>query len=155
MPGTKGRSGRRAKPTARKVLAGNPGHRPLNQHEPQFSRVSTIDPPQWLPPLAVGMWEVLCRELCLERILAVTDVHNLEVFCCAYSNWRQAQDEVNRHGVTISDGSGNRVKNPAMTSLNEASRQMATFGSMLGLDPASRQRLTGDKPDKTNRFAEF
>ena len=51
---------------------------------------------------------------------------------------------------------GKKYKNPAMTAANEAMKQMASFGSLLGLDPSSRQRLIGgNKEQKGNRFADF
>ncbi|WP_254632460.1 P27 family phage terminase small subunit [Achromobacter denitrificans] len=42
----------------------------------------------------------------------------------------------------------------AATVANEAMKQMATFGSFLGLDPSSRQRMQGPKKaGKGNPFA--
>lgn len=157
MAGTKGRSGRPPKPTARKVLAGNPGKRALNKHEPKYSKLANIEPPDWLDDTARTMWVMLCEELCSQGVLHVTDIHNLELFCCSYSNWRSAQSEVALYGVTIEEPDGKRKKNPAMTAVNEAARQIATFGAMLGLDPGSRQRLIGGSKsqDSENRFSEF
>ena len=38
--------------------------------------------------------------------------------------------------------------------MNEAARQMAMFGSLLGLDPSSRSRLIGEgQKKKGNQFA--
>ena len=88
------------------------------------------------------------------KILKITDLHNIEMFCIAYNNLREAQQEVVLNGVTIETAMG-RSKNPAITVVNEASKQMAQFGAMLGLDPASRQRLTGSGGQpKKNSFAE-
>ncbi|VUD47004.1 Phage terminase small subunit [Burkholderia pseudomallei] len=40
--------------------------------------------------------------------------------------------------------------------MKEAAAQMASFGAMLGLDPASRQRLVGAKPKTPdNPFAKL
>ncbi|MCW0136121.1 P27 family phage terminase small subunit [Escherichia coli] len=49
-----------------------------------------------------------------------------------------------RVGITVEVRRGQR-KTPALTAANEAARQMVTFGSLLGLDPASRQRLITPK----------
>ena len=146
--------GRKPKPNAQKKLSGSKHVKP---DEPQFSQLKNIDPPEWMDELAVSMWEMVCPELCRERVLTITDVHNLEVFCSSYANWRASQAEVSRHGVTIKDeADGKLKKNPAMTALNEAARQMATFGAMLGLDPGSRQRLIGgNKAETGNRFSEY
>jgi len=154
MAGVKGRSGRTPKPTAKKELAGNPGKRKLNKAEPSFSTVTNIDPPDWLGDRAVMMWKMLVPELLREHVIALTDMHNVEAFCTAYDNWRMAQESVQQHGVVVAGASGGPVKNPALTAANEAMRQMVTFGSMLGLDPASRTRIIGGNKQKTtNEFA--
>jgi len=156
MPGAKGRSGRRPKPTAQKALAGNPGKRALNKSEPTFAELTAVDPPEWLPELAVTMWETVVPQLLGEQVLQITDLHNVEAFCVAYSNWRIAQDHVTAHGPVVEGATGGPMKNPALTAAKEAMAQMVTFGSMLGLDPSSRQRLiTGRKKPVGNPFAEL
>ena len=60
----------------------------------------------------------------------------------AYSRWRQAEDDIRVNGVTI-DTEKTVIKNPAVTVVNEATNQMMKFGALLGLDPSSRQRLSG------------
>ena len=121
-----------------------------------FENVYDIDVPVYMETMgyASSMWRTIVKQLLSRKILKVTDLHNIEMFCIAYNNMREAQLEVALNGVTIETAMG-RSKNPAITVVNEASKQMAQFGSMLGLDPASRARLTGGggKP-KNNPFAE-
>ncbi|VWC26142.1 hypothetical protein BPS26883_06139 [Burkholderia pseudomultivorans] len=156
MPGVAGRSGRRPKPVARKEAAGNPGKRQLNTQEPDFGLVTNIEPPEWLDPLAVEMWERVAPLLCKQKILQFTDLHNVEIFCAAYGNWRRAQEQLAREGPVVMGAQGGPVKNPAATVVKEAAGQMATFGAMLGLDPSSRQRLIGPKKKNAgNPFAEL
>lgn len=154
MAGVAGRSGRRPKPTAQKALAGNPGKRALNKNEPDFALVTNIDPPEWLGENAAKVWKMVVPELLRAKVLALTDLHNVEAFCTAYDNWRMAQDAVREHGIVVTGAMGGPMKNPALTAANEAMRQMVTFGSMLGLDPASRSRIIGgNKQQSTNEFA--
>ncbi|TFF37430.1 phage terminase small subunit P27 family [Pseudomonas sp. RIT623] len=154
MPGVAGRSGRRPKPTAQKALAGNPGKRKLNKDEPDFSLVTNVDPPEWLERRAAEVWKMIVPELLRAKVLALTDLHNVEAFCTAYGNWRLAQESVEAHGIVVSGATGGPVKNPALTAAKEAMSQMVTFGSMLGLDPASRTRIIGgNKQKSTNEFA--
>lgn len=143
MAGVAGRSGRRPKPTAQKALAGNPGKRALNKNEPDFELVTNIEPPEWLGENATKVWQMVVPELLKAKVLALTDLHNVEAFCTAYDNWRMAQDAVREHGIVVTGAMGGPMKNPALTAANEAMRQMVTFGSMLGLDPASRSRIIG------------
>ncbi len=154
MAGVAGRSGRRPKPTAQKALAGNPGKRALNKNEPDFGLVTNIEPPEWLGENATKVWQMVVPELLKAKVLALTDLHNVEAFCTAYDNWRMAQDAVREHGIVVTGAMGGPMKNPALTAANEAMRQMVTFGSMLGLDPASRSRIIGgNKQQSTNEFA--
>ena len=56
----------------------------------------------------------------------------------------------------VEGATGGPMKNPALTSKNEALRQMSMFGAALGLDPAARGRLMGTSGgDKGNAFGEF
>lgn len=146
--------GRKPKPTAKKQLAGNPGKRALNTAEPKFSKVTDIDPPEWLSDRAATMWKMLVPELLREHVVALTDLHNVEAFCTAYDKWRMAEESVQQFGIVVESSQGSPMKNPALTAANEAMRQMVTFGSMLGLDPASRTRIIGgNKQKSTNEFA--
>ena len=148
--------GRKPKPTALKELAGTPGKRPLNKNEPKFSQLKKVDTPEWMPPLAATMWETVIPELLHNNVLTVPDLHNVEAFCLAYQRWREAQEDINKNGITIHTDKS-VIKNPAVTVVNEASVQMMKFGSLLGLDPSSRTRLMGQaKDDKpSNPFADL
>lgn len=150
--------GRKPKPTKLKQLGGNAGKRALNKNEPQFDQITNIEPPKWLEPLAVEMWQRVVPQLCANDLLTVGDLHNVEAFCMAYARWRQAQESITLYGVvTTNPETGALLKNPAVTVVNEASRQMIQFGSLLGLDPSSRARLIGTPKNETtkNAFAEF
>jgi len=146
--------GRKPKPVARKKAAGNPGGRRLNTAEPDYNEISNVDAPDWLQGPGRSLWEVLAPQLCEQDILKMTDIQNLEAYCAAYGRFREAEESIKHHGSVIQDDSGKLYKNPAVTIVNEATRQMATMGSLLGLDPSSRQRLVGrDGERKGNPFA--
>lgn len=148
--------GRKPKPTAKKLLAGNPGKRAINKAEPEFSKITNVDPPEWLSDRAAQMWRMVVPELLRENVVAITDLHNVEAFCVAYDNWRMAQASVAKNGIVVTGAQGGPIKNPALTAANETMRQIVTFGSMLGLDPASRTRLIGGNKEKeTNEFAQL
>ena len=148
--------GRKAKPQEDKKARGNPGGRKLNKAMPEFSQVVDIDPPEYFDGLefAPMIWRSIVPELLKAQVLRITDMHNVEAFCIAYENYRQAQIKIRENGITVVGGMGSVGKNPAVTVLNEAMKQMSMFGAMLGLEPSSRQRLTGvGNKEKTNSFA--
>jgi len=155
VPGTT-RSGRKPKPTQLKVIQGNAGKRKINQDEPLAETLDKVpSPPEWLPDLAREAWRKLAPWLVSAKILASSDLHNLEVFCCAYSTWREAVADIAKNGVVVA-GANSEIKNPACTAANEATKQMSTYGAALGLDPATRSRLAvpGAK-DATNPFKDL
>lgn len=115
----------------------------MNVAEPDYGALRNIDPPDWLTGDGRGIWTHVAPLLCREQILQPTDIHNLEMFCAAYGRFRAGEKEIAEKGVIVMGPQGGWVKNPAATIVNEAARQMATYGTMLGLDPASRQRLMG------------
>lgn len=145
--------GRKPKPVARKKAAGNPGQRKLNDSEPTFPQIKNIDPPEWIGGFAREMWERIAPELCGQQILTMADIQNFEAFCDSYGRWREARDQLKVEGLIVFGASGQPMKNPLATIINEALKQMATFGSLLGLDPSSRQRLSGPKKADTNGFS--
>ena len=63
--------GRKPKPTKQKQLAGNPGKRALNNNEPEFTKLTKVDAPTWMPELAIGMWETIVPDLLANDVLTV------------------------------------------------------------------------------------
>ena len=77
MAGVKGKSGSRGKPNKQKQLSGS---RRVNPNAVVFETITSAEPPHWLDDLARGMWETICPLLCQQKVLAVTDLHNVEAF---------------------------------------------------------------------------
>jgi len=113
-----------------------------------FGEILNIEPPDWMQGAARDLWFCLAPALCAQKVLQATDIQNLEVYCAAYGRFRQAECHIAKNGITINNTQGVAMKNPAVTVLNEAARQMAIYGALLGLDPSNRQRLIG--PQKRN-----
>lgn len=133
--------GRRPKPTAQKKLAGNPGKRKLSEDEVQFDPLSGAEPPaHMIDEVAIQMWELLAPQLCAQKVLCITDLHNLEIFCESYSVYRAATREY-AGLVTVMQESGVIKKNPALSARNEAISQINSVGALLGLSPADRTRI--------------
>jgi len=140
MAGTS-KSGRKAKPTSLKLLQGNAGKRAINADEPQGNELKAVpQPPDWLADYAKEAWRKLAPWLVGAKILTASDLHNLEAFCSAYNRWRLAEEDIATRGIVVA-GMNSDIKNPACTAANEALKQMSTYGSSLGLDPASRANL--------------
>ena len=83
-----GRRGPPPKPTKLKLLAGNPGKRPLNRREPQ-PRKTTPRCPAWLGKEARAVWKRMVPELRRMGVLTVIDGEALAAFCQTYARWRR------------------------------------------------------------------
>lgn len=159
--------GRKPKPTRMKILAGNPGKRPLNNREPQPT-VGKSKCPVWMSPKAKlafrELSEVLCDEL---GVLTVADRKALELLCDAYSEYRDARDYVRKngatyetHSVTGKDEEGVPVlttvvrKRPQVDMASDAWKRVKGMLVEFGLTPSSRTRLVIDKEDKSPDKAE-
>lgn len=151
-----GARGPKPKPAALKLLAGNPGKRPIGA--PQRGRRVTKgapDRPAELTGEAAAEWDRLAPELDVAGLLAVTDRGILAAYCLAYADMLAARDAINRDGRTIktpvqtSKGKviGHKItEHPAARMLERASMRVAKLAEQLGLTASSRQRLEGEGP---------
>lgn len=148
--------GRPNKPDAVKALQGNPGKRARNTSQPKLPALDAAPPaPAWLGELGREKWAEVAGMLVRANVLTGGDLHNLEAFCIAYQNARDAEADIRKNGITTGSKRKGFRKNPAVTVLNEAVKQLRDFGALLGLDPSSRDRLhvPGAQPASTvNRF---
>ena len=68
--------GRKAKPKETKLVAGNPGRRPLNKNAPDFTEVIDIAPPLYFDGLeyATQIWQSIVPELLKNKLLRINQV---------------------------------------------------------------------------------
>lgn len=84
-----------AKPTALKLLAGNPGKRALPASEPTFEQADTT-PPEWLTGGALERWHTLADALDANGMLNVGNRDALATYCdlmARYIDGRVAGEE--------------------------------------------------------------
>jgi phage terminase small subunit len=82
-------------PTALRILAGNPGKRPLPASEPTFTPADT-QAPEWLTGGALTRWNTLAAALDANGMLNVGNRDSLAVYCdlmTRYIDARTAGDE--------------------------------------------------------------
>lgn len=152
-------AGRKPKPTIQKILAGNPGKRPLNMNEPKPEGVPTC--PSVLDATAKREWTRISRELIAVGLLTSVDRAMLAAYCDAYSRWSQATEELNelrrtkgKSVLVVGTKTGYPMQNPLIGIINTAADQMRKFGAELGLSPSSRTRLAAE-PKKQEIVDEF
>lgn len=108
--------------------------------------------PRHLKGRAREVWTFWTTELAVMQIDRRPDAQMLEGACVAYSRAVQADLEVERVGITVSESTvadnGEVIvlkikKNPAVDVSNAAWRQVRAFCSEFGFSPVSRTRLAG------------
>lgn len=138
--------GRKPKPTALKLLTGNPGKRKLPRGEPKPSGVATC--PSHLDAGARREWYRLCGVLKPLQLATEADRGALAAYCVAYSRWVTAERELVELGPIIKSPADYPIVNPWLSVANKAMEQMKALGSEFGLTPASRTRIRTPEPQK-------
>jgi len=82
--------GPKPKPTALKMVMGNPGKRRLNHLEPK-PRLVIPTCPAHLQPTAKAEWKRLARQMHQLGVLSELDRAVLAAYCQAYSRWVEAE----------------------------------------------------------------
>ena len=132
--------GRKPKPSALKELEGNPGKREINTNEPR--PVKKAPPcPKWLEPDARKEWRRLAKQMEQIGILTEVDMTAFAGYCQAYARWREAQDEITRHGSIYKDGDGRIRPNPYIAIANQQMREIKSFAADFGLTPSNRTAM--------------
>jgi P27 family predicted phage terminase small subunit len=131
----------RPKPTALKVIEGNPGKRPLPKNEPKPD-VALIPCPQYLKSdkIAYAEWNRIVPELYKLGLLTNIDRTVLEIYCSQYSVYRRAIREIKDDLITTNIRNGDKA-NPAAAIAREAAKIIKAIAVEFGLTPSSRARL--------------
>jgi len=139
--------GRKPKPTNIKELAGNPGHRPLNQDEPK-PQVVMMQCPRFLDEVANKEWRRIARELYNLGLLTVVDRSALAAYCQAYSRWVQASEELEGKPLMLLTENGYAYANPLISIINGSLETMKKFMTEFGMTPSARSRIRIEKPEE-------
>ena len=143
----------RPKPTALKLLQGNPGHRPINANEPQI--VADLgDVPDWLTAEQALHWHNAV-EACPPGMLKATERAALANYCVHYQTVIDASVAMQSQLMVV-QCKGMLRKNPLLTIIHEASAAMMRCCIELGFTPAARSKVTVHRgADRVNEFDEF
>ncbi len=139
--------GRKPKPTALKVVEGNPGRRPLNGREPKPpAKMPTC--PSHLSATAKTEWKRLARVLSDVGLLTLVDRTVLAGYCQAYGRWVEAEKKLQETPTLLKTPAGYIQTSPWLTISNKQMELMAKYMAELGLTPSSRARLSVNIPSE-------
>ena len=132
--------GRKPKPTALKVLEGNPGGRPLNPNEPKPAKKAPRCP-AWLEDEAKKEWKRMGKTLEQMGLLTEMDMAAFAGYCQAYARWKEAEEFITQHGTIVRTPSGYWQQVPQVSIAQTYLKLMNRFAEQFGLTPASRSRI--------------
>ena len=138
--------GRKPKPTAIKLLEGNPGKRALNHAEPK-PRVVLPRPPEHLSDDEKAKWKMTVKELYPLGLITTIDKDALAMYCVIFVRWLKAEKLVREKGEIIKTAAGNIIQNPYLSIANRALDQLNKLGAEFGMTPSSRSRVKTDLVD--------
>lgn len=151
----------RPKPTALKLVAGNPGKRKINKREPKPRKVIPSCP-EHLSTTSKVAWGKLCVLLDRMGVLTEADALALERLCDCYAEILECRELIARDGRTYSSVSTAKNEgdlpsvlmkaNPAVAMLADADRRFKGYLVEFGLTPAARSKVeikggNGDKQE--------
>ena len=154
-----GRRGPSPKPTALKLLQGNPGKRPLNEREPK-PRKDMPRCPAWLSSEAKKVWRRLVPELRAMRVLTIVDGDALAAYCQTFARWRAAEEYLARHGdvYPIRD-EARRIKCmqqfPQVAIARSLLQILRAYQQEFGLTPSSRTGIRAAEPAVEDELDKF
>lgn len=119
------------------------------------SKVSKVMPPDGLMgEAAIKMWKTQSRILIDRGVFEVEDAPLLMAYCNAFHLMLEAE-KLLAEGLTTESEMGGLKKHPAVNIRNDSVSQLARLGSLLGLDPMSRIRMTSNKGEPEDEGNEF
>jgi P27 family predicted phage terminase small subunit len=134
-------SGPKPKPTALKVIQGNPGKRRLPKNEPKPRRIAP-DPAAYLDADAVKVWKELAPELEAVGVLTIVDRYAFAAYCQAVADIAGLSAFLAEHGETHNTGQHGAIQQrPQVAMLHKAYDRAAKFGAEFGIGAASRTKV--------------
>jgi P27 family predicted phage terminase small subunit len=141
MAGRPGRSGGKPKPTALRVLEGNPAKRPLPIGEPAI-KGGMPKPPGGLDVEARAEWKRIEATLGAAGLITPADRAMVTVWCVTWSRWLGAEAQVRKKGtVVLNARTGEPQENPYLKIADKAADRLLRIAEQYGMTASARVRL--------------
>lgn len=140
--------GRKPKPTALKLIEGNPGKRPVNKNAPKPKPVAPPCPAS-LDAVGKACWRRNAKVLEPLGLLTEADRDALYRYCQAYSISESAWAYISQAGVLVArqhgkteNGKAEAVKNPAVQVWRDTVSVMQHEAAKFGMTPSDRGQMS-------------
>ncbi|AKJ41544.1 P27 family phage terminase small subunit [Pragia fontium] len=148
------------------ALRASGGGRKSNLPKNNKSSITRIaPPPELMSETAISLWKTQSKILIQRGTFELEDAPLLLAYCNSFHLMivaekviaAQALKDLENMGLADLGGTGGLKKHPAVAVRNDSVSQLARLGSLLGLDPLSRMRMTGpaDPDSGGGEFDEF
>lgn len=150
------------KPTALKLVQGNPGRRPLNKKEPKLAP-ATFRAPEYLSPDAKKEWRRVVNQMKTSGMITDLDLTALAAYCQVYADWvlavrarnRIAASDPSGGGIMVKTTNGNLVQNPLIGACNKTVLVLIRLAAELGITPSARSRIQAIENDQEDELDKF
>lgn len=153
---------KRPTPTQKRILEGNPAHRPLPANEPEMPAATpgfdTVPDVLAKDELARTEWERLAPMLRKARVVTEAERSLLTALCQQWATYQNALAKVTLSGMVVTSPSGYPMPNPYIGIANKALQHCQKMWIELGITPAARtkvQPVYGDGPAGEDDMSEF
>ena len=149
-------SGRKPKPTALKLLAGNLGRLNPNESKPDLAQPT---PPDFLNDHAKVEWGRIVGTLFRGGLMTELDRSVLAAYCQSYGRWVQAERALARmaeaqadfdQALTIVTHNGTAMQNPLIGIANKAKADTVRYALQFGMTPSARSKVSASPHDEVD-----
>lgn len=134
------------KPSHLRAVEGNPSHaRPVNHDEPMPTK-GFHQPPEYFTEQEKEWYMDMCQELNRWGVITELDSRAAEMLTVAYSEYREAREEVKANGsLTYTEvgamGQEKLKPHPAVGIADAAWKKFRAMATEFGMTPASRSKV--------------
>jgi P27 family predicted phage terminase small subunit len=134
--------GRPRKPTDLKKIEGTfRADRSLEQPMIVELSVGVPQPPAHLNELGFEYWDITCKELKNNNLLAGADLGLVAGYCNELGLYKKACEINNKEGEVVVNRFGERVVSPWYDVRSKALKQATQMGQLFGITPSARARI--------------
>jgi len=142
------------KPTALRLIQGNPGKRAINHQEPIIPPAD-VSPPAHLSGRASAEWRRIAPLLLDAGVLTRSDTDALGIYCEALGRLAEAHAHLQETGYLIRSPNGYPIQNPWYAVMKECHEVIRAFGNEFGMTPASRSKIRVDDSKLHDEFETY
>jgi P27 family predicted phage terminase small subunit len=146
--------GRHKKPTELKVLAGNPGKRPINIDEVKPAPVSDTCP-EWLDNYSKEVWQTYVPRLEKNGLLTEVDYLNFTDLCIQAGMLRKAYEDLQKkRTLVMKTESGYQQQRPEIGIISSCIKNITSISAKFGMSASDRAGLVNPEAGKKrSKFA--